>query len=138
MLFSSVMSLNPILLDVFQPYKISSILKACQLNLISSQMNDRIREDVNDLCEYLSDKFVCLIQTYIQRTHVPTSECTCNFLILWCFSPTCCMSRSIKLRNNSHTSDHRISYQLSCIVCGVSLFFTKSCILCNLWMRVQN
>ena len=138
MLFSSIVSFNLVLLYVFQSYKICSILEACQLNLIPSQMNDRIWENINYLCEHLSYQFVCLIQTYIQRAHVSTSKCTCNILILWCFSPACCMSGCIKLRNNSHTSDHRVSYQLSCIICCVSLLFTKSSILCNLWMRIQN
>lgn len=134
MLFSSVMSLNLVLFYVFQSYEICPILEACQLNFISSQMNHWIWENIDDLCEYLPHQFVCLIQTYIQRTHVSTTKSACNILILWCFSPTCCMSGSIKLWDNSHTSDHRVSYQLSCFICGISLFLTKSCILSNLWM----
>jgi len=134
MLFASVMSLNFSFTNLFQFHELGFVLKACQNYLISTEVNDWIREDVNDLSEDFFNKFVGLLKSNIQRTHVSMSKSAGNVFILRSFSPTCCMTWCIKFRDDSYTSDHGISDELSGISCCISLLWTEGGMLCNFRM----
>lgn len=60
-LFSPIMSLNLVLLDFLQFYKLGPVFETCKHHFIASQVNDRVREDINNLSKYFFDKFVSLV-----------------------------------------------------------------------------
>lgn len=125
MLFSSIVPFNVLLLDIFLLDKLRLVLKTCQNNFIPTQVNNWIGENVNDLCKHLLNQFVSLIQSNIQRPHVPTAECAGYVLVLWCFAPTGSVTGSVKLWDDSNTSDHCVSDELPGISAGVGLLWAE-------------
>jgi hypothetical protein len=94
-------------------------------------MDNRIWENVDDFSEDFSDKFVSLIETNIQWTHVPIAKSASNVFVLRCQSPTGGMTGSVQLGYNSDASDHGVSDKFSCVGRGVSLLLTKCSVLCD-------
>ena len=94
-------------------------------------MDDRIWENVDDFSEDFSDKFVSLIETNIQWTHVPIAKSASNVFVLRCQSPTGCMAGGVQLGYDSDASDHGVSDEFSCVGSGVSLLLTECSVLCD-------
>lgn len=125
MLFSSIVSFNVLLLDIFLFDKLCLVLKTCQNNFIPTQMNNWIGEDVNYFGKHLLNQFVSLIKRNIQRSHVPTAECAGYVFVLWCFAPAGSVTGGIELWDDSNTSDHCVSDELPGISAGVGLLWAE-------------
>ncbi len=128
-LFSAVLSFDFIILDLLKLDEFCFVFQASQLDFIASQMDDGIWEDVDDFCKDLFHKFVSLIETNIQRAHVPIAEGASNVFVLRGQSPTGCMTWGVQLGYNSDTSDHGVSDEFPCVGGGVSLLLTESSVL---------
>ena len=137
-LFSAVLSFNFMVLDLLQLDEVSSVLKASQLDFITTQMNDGIWEDVNNFCEDLSDQFVSLFESDVERAHVPVSEGTGDVLVLRGESPAGGMTRSVEFRDDSDSSNHGVPDEFSCVSCGVGLLLAEGSVLGDFWVRVQD
>ena len=101
-------------------------------------MNNWVGENVNNLSKDFFNKFISLLKSNIQRTHVPMSKSTSYVFILRSFSPTCCMTWCVKFRDDSYTSYHGVSNKLSGICCCVCFLWTERGMLCNFRMWIQN
>lgn len=109
-LFSSVVSFNLMFLDFLQFDKVSSVFETSQHDFITSQVNDWVRENINNLSKDFFDQFVGFVQSHVQRPHIPTAKSACDVLVLRGKSPTCSVPRCIQLWHHSYTSHHRVSY----------------------------
>lgn len=135
LLLFTVMRFDVFLCYIFSLHKLSFVLKTSQDNLITAQMYIRIREQLEYLFEDLFDKFVCLMESYIEWAFVfIVYKITSHIWILWCSGPTCSMAGCIYFWNYPNSPNHSISYETFNLLLRVSLVYAKSGILGKLGM----
>ena len=97
-----------------------------------------VREEVEYLCKNLFDQLVSPFKSDIKRSHEASSKSASKIFIFRCQSPTGCMTRSIKFRDNSNSSSHGILNNLSDLLSGIGFFRRKGGVLRQFRMGIQD
>lgn len=137
-LFPSIVPLHLHLSYALLLEKFSLIGKASQNHLVSSQVHDRVRKNIEYFRKHLLHQLVGLVERDVERTHKASAERAGYSFVFGSKAPARRVARSVELRHDSYSSPEPILHDFSGLLSCVGFFGGVAGILCDFWMRVED
>ena len=117
--------------------KLCFVGQAGQHHLVTSQVDIRVRKNIENFGKDLLDQLVSFVEGHIERAHEASSESASDAFVFGCKSPAGSVSGSVEFRDNSYSSFNGIINQVSCLLGCVDLFVRVGGVFGDLRVGVQ-